>query len=61
MDSRLANAHAELDGRITAIDTKTGQVAQKVDSQESVLQDLFAQQMSRIEELIGSTKRSRNE
>ena len=58
VESRLASVHGELDARISTLDNKVGQVASKVDSQESLLQSLFAEQMSRIEELIGSTKKA---
>ena len=61
VESRLASAHGELDARINTLDAKVGQVASKVDSQETLLQSLFAEQMSRIEELIGSTKKQRAE
>ena len=61
VESRLASSHGELDSRINALDAKVGHVAQKVDSQEGLLQSLFAEQMSRIEELIGSTKKPRAE
>ena len=61
LESRLASSHGELDARINKLDGKVAQVAQKLDSQESLLQSLFAQQMSRIEELIGSTKKPRAE
>ena len=61
VESRIASSHGELDAKIHALDSKVGQVAQKVDCQETLLQSLFAQQMSRIEELIGSTKKPRAE
>ena len=61
VERRLVASHGELDARINALDGKVGQVAQKVDSQETLLQSLFAEQMSRVEELIGSTKKSRAE
>ena len=61
VESRLAESHGELDARINSLDSKVGQVAQKVDSQEGLLQSLFAEQMCRIEELIGSTKKPRAE
>ena len=61
VESRIASAHGELDARINTLDAKVGQVASKVDSQETLLQSLFAEQMSRVEELIGSTKKRRAE
>ena len=61
VETRLASSHGELDARISTLDCKVGQVAQKVDSQEGLLQSLFAQQLSRVEELIGTTKKPRAE
>ena len=36
VESRLASVHGELDARISTLDNKVGQVASKVDSQESL-------------------------
>ena len=61
LDSRITDSQESVRKQLGALDDRVTSVAQKVDSQESLLQGLFEQQMSRIEELIGSTKRGRNE
>ena len=61
VDAKIAASHSDLEARVSSLDGRLGQLTHKVDSQEGVLQSLFAAQMSRIEELLGDTKRSRNE
>ena len=61
VDSRIAAAQEGLQSQIGTLDGKIQTVSSKVDSQESLLQNLFQQQMSRIEELIGATKKGRQE
>ena len=61
VDARIAASHNDLEAKVSSLDGRLGQLTHKVDSQEGVLQSLFAAQMSRIEELLGDTKRSRNE
>ena len=61
VDSRLAAAQEGFQSQIGALDGKIQSVSSKVDPQEAVLQNLFQQQMSRIEELMGATKKVRQE
>ena len=61
VDQKISACHHGLDTRISSLDGKVGQLSQKVDAQENTLQSLFAEQMSRIEELLGSTKKGRTE
>ena len=59
--ARLAAAQEGFQSQFGVLDSKIQPVSSKVDSQEAVLQNLLQQQMNRIEELMGATKKVRQE
>ena len=57
VDARLQAQSNALGGRIDGLETRVSSVASQVESQEQVTRSLFDAQMSRIEELLGASKR----
>ena len=57
VDARLHAQSNALGGRIDGLETRVSTVASQVESQEQVMRSLFDAQMSRIEELLGASKR----
>ena len=57
VDARLKAQSTALGGRIDGLENRVSSVASQVESQEQVMRSLFDAQMSRIEELLGATKR----
>ena len=57
VDARLKAQSTALSGRIDGLENRVSSVASQVESQEQVMRSLFDAQMSRIEELLGATKR----
>ncbi|CAE7244768.1 unnamed protein product [Symbiodinium sp. CCMP2592] len=61
VEARLTEHRAVVEGRLSGVETQVTALSDKVDGQESVLRSMFQEQMSRIEELLAASKRSRHE